>query len=37
VHRRGLGSRFEGAESLLLADGFQAVQENADQRLYRRP
>jgi len=37
VHRRGLGSRLEGAESLLLANGFQAVQENPDQRLYRRP
>ncbi len=37
VHRRGLGTRFERAESLLLADGFQAVQENPDQRLYQRP
>ena len=37
LHRRGLGTGFERAESLLREDGFRQVQENADQRLYQRP
>ena len=37
LHRPGLGTGFERADSLLQADGFSAAQETPNQRLYTRP